>query len=143
MMNYIWSRQTLHVRYSAPNAEINGTTNPPVVSSKGKSVAYDIVRHASPLRSCNTPQMTAHTMSNDNHIPPIVFAIPVSITSESSTGIGSDDGGAARCRLIAGLPQLPQTSSSGWSFPPHFIQNMTTFRLPVYASQLFGVLGAW
>ena len=94
------------------------------MSSKGESVAYDIARHASPLRSCNTPQMTAHTKSNDNHIPPIVFAIPVSIASESLTGVGSDAGGAVRHRLIAGLPQLPQTSASGWSFSPHLKQNI-------------------
>ena len=114
-MNYMWSRQTLHVRYSAPNAETSGTINPALVSSKGKAVAYDIARQAKLLRSCSTPQMTAHTKSNDNHIPPIVFAIPVSITSESAMENGSDAGGAGRCRLIAGLPHLPQISSSGRS----------------------------
>ncbi len=134
VMNYIWTRQTLHVRYSAPNAEIIGTTNPPLVSSKGKSVAYDKARHASPLRICNTPQRTAHTKSNDNHIPPIVFAIPVSTTSESLTGIDSDAGDAARHRLIAGLPQLPQISASGWSFSPHLKQNIVAHLLSVYAN---------
>ena len=57
----------------------------------------------------------------------------------SDSGAGA--GGAGRDRVDAVLPQLPQKSASGWSFPPHFLQNIVALPLPVYASQPFEVLG--
>ncbi len=49
-------------------------------------------------------------------------------------GLLSASGAADRDRVDAALPQLPQKSSSGWSFSPHFLQNIVTLPLPVYAN---------
>ena len=46
----------------------------------------------------------------------------------------SSAGGVARDRVDAALPQLPQKSSSGWSFSPHFLQNIVALPLSVYAN---------
>jgi hypothetical protein len=133
-MNYICLRQTLHVRNSAPNAVINGTTNLPLGFSKVKSVAYDIVCHNSPLRSCNTPQMIAHTKSKNNHIPPLVFAIPVSITSASGPAVSG-------VVLTTLWPQLPQKLLPGLTVSPHCVQKIVVLLLRVYATQPFEASG--
>ena len=136
-MNYICLRQTLHVRNRAPNAVINGTTNSPLGSSKVKSVAYDIIaRHTNPLRRCNTPQMIAHTKSKNNHIPPIVFAIPVSKTSAAGTVV-------SEVVSPTSWPQLPQKLLPGWTVSPHSVQNIVAFPIAVYASQPFEVMGCF
>ena len=135
-MNYICLRQTLHVRNSAPNAVINGTTNLPLGFSKVKSVAYDIVCHNSPLRSCNTPQMIAHTKSKNNHTPPLVFAIPGSKTSAAGTAV-------SEVVLPTLLPQLPQNLVPGLIVSPHCVQKIVGLPILVYASQPFEVLEAF
>ena len=72
------------------------------------------------------------------HITNITFN-HVGFSSDS----GASAGGTGRDRVDAALPQLPQKSASGLSFPPHFLQNMITLSLPVYASQPFEVLAIY
>ena len=57
-----------------------------------------------------------------------------------SSDSGADADGASRERVDAALPQLPHKSASGWSFSPHFLQNIVGLPLSVFASQSFGVL---
>ena len=130
VMNYICLRQTLHVRNSAPNAVINGTTNLPLGASNVKSVAYEIARHTSALRSCNTPQMIAHTKSKNNHIPPLVFAIPGSKTSAAGTAV-------SEVVSPTSWPQPPQKLLSSLIVSPHCVQKIVALPIPVYASQPF------
>ena len=136
VMNYICLRQTLHVRNSAPSAVINGTTNSPLGASNVKSVAYEIARHTSALRSCNTPQMIAHTKSKNNHIPPLVFAIPGSKTSAAGTAV-------SEVVSTTSLPQLPQKLVPGLIVSPHCVQKIVGLPILVYASQPFEVLEAF
>ena len=53
---------------------------------------------------------------------------------KTRSSVDSGAGGVARDRVDAALPQLPQKLSSGWSFSPHFLQNIVTLPPPVYAN---------
>ena len=77
------------------------------------------------------PPSKANQRDDFRNLPRDGFRILAPTSSEPLTGIGSDAGGAARDRVAAALPQLPQKSAFGWSFSPHFMQNIVALPLSV------------
>ena len=131
-MNYIL-RAAATPRVSAlPNPTTVGTTytfesshHRIAPTPRFRSSRYSRIGSTTNMYKSNTPTneyAKAHSTNRTfNH---------VGFSSDS----GSDAGGAARDRLDAALPQLPQKSASGWSFSPHFMQNIVALPLPVYAN---------
>ena len=136
LMNYLRrrQRQSQYVIKLAPTNAI--LRAPPTLFGLSKPP-----KRGSKVNQNSTLLLIVHTTGSSSNIrqraPSDLVGnceIPISISSA---------GDVARDRVDAALPQLPQKSASGLSFPPHFLQNMITLSLPVYASQPFEVLAIY
>jgi len=123
LMNYLRrrQRQSQYVIKLAPTNAI--LRAPPTLFGLSKPP-----KRGSKVNQNSTLLLIVHTTGSRSNIrqrAPSDLSIPISISSA---------GGVARDRVDAALPQLPQKSSSGWSFSPHFLQNIVALPLSVYAS---------
>ena len=123
LMNYLRrrQRQSQYVIKLAPTNAI--LRAPPTLFGLSKPP-----KRGSKVNQNSTLLLIVHTTGSRSNIrqrAPSDLSIPISISSA---------GGVARDRVDAALPQLPQRLSSGWSFSPHFLQNIVTLPPPVYAN---------